>query len=534
MFVVIIMRFMMKYWLILFVFVSANLIAQTPQIKWWYDVNDNSFGQSALGDIDGDGKYEVVFGCYRNDSMVYALNADDGSLLWKFNASGSREGCNDTAPLIFDVDGDGQLDVIVASSCNPYTYCFDGATGAIKWQTRTRGSDSPPTIADIDGDGILEILHGQFGGYVICMNAKDGVKKWDLAVDVNSWIQTAPTIVDLDGDGRLDFVVASWNFDKQSKVYAYRGYDQELLWTYDIVDYAYHGTTVVDISGDGNLALVLGDYGGNLYALNAKDGELLWKFKSDYYIGSPVSSADLNGDGNCELVFSSYFRYYALKGDGSILWQYSIPGLGQSFRGAALADVDNDGLPDVIFGTSNGLLTALKGVSGAHLWTIDLQEHMGKELAIDHAPVVADFDGDGELDVFVVGGYTKYPEFQDNYGRAYAVSVGKGKGPDWTMFQNNWHRTGSLCYTPASVPVIQAIKFKLSPNPATDYIFINNNDAATGELAKSVMIYNTLGQCVSAIPLNIEGEQLRIDVSHLSPGVYFVRFGNRTERFVKW
>src|SRR5690606_19532743 len=127
-------------------------------------------GQSCAGDIDGDGKLEVVFGCYRNDSSIYALNAEDGSLLWRFNAAGVAEGCNDVAPLIIDVDGDGQMEVIIPSSCNPKTYCLDGATGNIKWVCNTRGSDSPPTIADIDGDGVLDILHGEFWGYVICIN----------------------------------------------------------------------------------------------------------------------------------------------------------------------------------------------------------------------------------------------------------------------------------------------------------------------------------------------------------------------------
>ncbi|NOQ71126.1 MAG: PQQ-binding-like beta-propeller repeat protein [Crocinitomix sp.] len=126
---------------------------QTPTITWWYDTNDASFGQSATDDIDGDGLLEVVFGCYRNDSSVYALNGDDGTLLWKYNASplGSH-GCNDVAPIIYDINDDGQKEVIVPGSCNPRTFCFDGETGELIWEADTRGSDSPPTIADIDND----------------------------------------------------------------------------------------------------------------------------------------------------------------------------------------------------------------------------------------------------------------------------------------------------------------------------------------------------------------------------------------------
>jgi len=58
---------------------------ETPQILWWYDLKAPSFGSAAFGDIDGDGKLEIVFGTYFNDENIYALNADSGSLLWSYN-----------------------------------------------------------------------------------------------------------------------------------------------------------------------------------------------------------------------------------------------------------------------------------------------------------------------------------------------------------------------------------------------------------------------------------------------------------------
>ncbi|MBE2189665.1 MAG: VCBS repeat-containing protein [Candidatus Kapabacteria bacterium] len=387
----------------------------------------------------------------------------------------------------------------------------------------------------------MEILHGQFGGYVICINASDGIKKWDLKVDTNSWIQTAPTIVDLDGDGKLDFVVASWEFNKennQSKVYAYRGYDQVLMWTFDLADVVYHGTTLLDVNEDGKLDLIIGDYDGNLYAINAGDGAQIWKFRAISYVGSPVVAGDLDGDGKCEMVFSSYYRYYALKFDGTVMWEYDIPDFKQSFRGAALSDIDDDGLPDVIFGTTGGQVIALSGIDGSEIWTLDLAAHIGKEFSIDHAPVVADFDADGILDVFIIGGFVEYPNWQSNYGRAYAISAGTGQGPDWTMFQNNIHRTGSICNQPTSITESVQISAIISPNPASEYITISKpSEGFEPSEGSAVQIFNTLGECVLELAdvqhLGDVGHLQRIDISHLHRGVYYLRLGNRTQMFVK-
>ncbi len=514
--------------LLSFIFISSLGFA-SPKILWWYDVNDAAFGQTAMASLNDDGKMNFVFGCYRNDSMVYALNYD-GSLLWKYNARGSAEGCNDTAPIIFDIDQDGKLDVIVPGSCNPTTFCFNGATGELKWAAQTRGSDSPPTIADLDGDGRYEVLHGQFGGYVICIDGDDGSIKWEIEVDKNSWIQTAPTIVDLDGDGQLDFVVATWQFNNNNKIYAYRGDTQEMLWSLPTSHVIYHGTAVADLTKDGKPELVIGDYSGTLYVLRGEDGSILWTYDTGMYIGSPAIIGDINGDGDCDIVFASGYKIIALDRFGKLIWEYIIPTYKTSFRGVILADIDDDGLPDAIFGTTGGLVIGLKGTTGEVLWTIDLAAHIGKEFSIDHAPVLADFTGNGLLDIFIVGGKTNYPDFSNNYGRAYAIEVGKGSGPDWTMFQRDIWRRGSLCEynSNTSVNEFATESNLIYPNPASinDRIYIKSKNPLDNT---AFIIYDITGKIVQSGV--IKEQSIELD-NNIHSGLYLVKIANKVYNLI--
>jgi len=505
--------------------------AQTPSFLWSFDTKDASFGQTAAGDIDGDGKLELVFGCYRNDSSVYALNAEDGSLLWKYSTRWpGAHGCNDVAPLIADVNDDGSMEVIVPSSCNPTTFCFDGKTGAVLWSTRTRGSDSPPTIADIDKDDTLEILHGEFGGYVICLNAVTGMVEWELAVDVNSWIQTAPTLLDADGDGELDFVVATWNAVEgdTNTVRAYRCIDRTLLWSRPLDKYVYHGTAVADLDKDGKAELALGDYTGKLSVLNAEDGSELWTVPSagnGHYIGAPVSIADLDGDGWCEVVYVSWYKLFAYTHDGDMFWEYDIPGYANAFRGAALTDVDGDDLPDAVFGTGKGKLIAVSGINGDELWSIDLAADYGDErFTLDHAPVIADFDGDDDLDVFIVGGHAQYPEIENGFGRAYAYDIGRGAGPPWLMFQQNVRRTSSLCpgtgtaveQTPAHSP----LAISIYPRPTDGKLTVQTSGL------KQIVVFDSGGRILEKC--NAESEELTLSLTAYPSGTYFLLIISKT------
>jgi outer membrane protein assembly factor BamB len=418
---------------------ETKSVGYAPQILWWYDLDAPSFGSAAVDDIDKDGKLEIVFGTYFNDEHIYALNADSGTLLWRYNTGG----CNDASPAIADVDLDDTLEVVLPASSSCRVYCFNGVTGEVEWSTPTGSNclDSPPAIADVDNDGKPEVVFGAWYGYVYCLNGEDGSICWRVNLGTNSYIQSCPNILDLDGDEQLDIVVAQWA--GACRVYALKGDSGSVLWYSDEPnDYMYHGGSFADIDEDGKPEIAIGCYDNRVYVLNGEDGSLEWDYPAPYYIGAPTSIADLNNDDHPDIVFVSYNRLGVLSHTGDLLWSYSTGG--NMFRGAAIADVDGDDILDVAFGSDDGILRVLKGDSGRVIWTYNLQAHYGKTFEMDHAPVIADFNNDGKLDIFIVGGYGTSSPPTSNHGRAYALTAGDGTGPGWPMFRHDLRH--SACF----------------------------------------------------------------------------------------
>ena len=504
--------------LTLSLFISP-LTAQTPEISWWFDMDDSAFGTASAADIDGDDTLEVVFGCYRNDGYVYALNGENGSLLWKRNLAGDFEGCNDAAPLVFDVDMDGEIEIVVAASCNPTTFCFNGVTGISEWEKTTYGSDSPPTVGDVDNDGKYEILHGNFAGGVTCLNGENGSFAWDFVIEPNGWIQTAPILLDVDNNDQLDFIVANLG-GEPNRIACYRGDNHQLIWeNTSPTEGMYHGASFADLDGDGFAEIVIGCYDGNIYCINANDGSEAWTYAlpSSFYTIMATSIADLNQDGKYEVVFFDYDQVAVLSHTGSLLWTYEMANFGQCFRGAAISDVTGDEKPDVVFASDNGNLYALHGASGALAFEIDLKSHYGdNRFELDQGPLIADFDLDGDVDIFVAGGFTEYPDFQNNFGRAYMVSTNSNGGPDWLMFRRDSVRSGAIPIGTVSSAKVNIPDFQFSafPNPANEFIIVES------ELSGTLQMFDILGRAYREEDIN---KKLQVDLNGIPHGLYILR-----------
>jgi len=91
-------------------------------------------------------------------------------------------------------------------------------------------------------------------------------------------------------------------------------------------------------------------------------------------------------------------------------------------------------------------------------------------------------------------------------------------------------------YFPVSVADGSDEQIYITPNPATDYIDIAV--AGNRTLKDAIRVYDVLGNTVLSSPAcsagtPSKGGHIRLDVSGLAPGVYFVRVGGKMYKFVK-
>lgn len=270
----------------------------TGALKWvsqGYRTHPSPTGLSnrdnpTIGDLDGDGEAEIVVGAHVFDRHGHLLWVGAGGQA--FQSSGNSGDRGGAISVVADVDLDGRLEVVTGNTL----YRHDGT---IVWHSPL--PDGYPAVANFDADPEAEIV--VVAGGTVRLHDTDGTILWGPVPlpGTDPEAGGAPTVGDFDGDGAPEIGVAG------SDAYAVYDTDGTLLWQAPTQDYSSNltGSTSFDFDGDGRLEIVYRDE-RRLRVFRGTDGAVLaeWTLSSNTWTEQPVV-ADVDGDGNAEIVVTS-------------------------------------------------------------------------------------------------------------------------------------------------------------------------------------------------------------------------------------
>ncbi len=316
-----------------------------------------------------------------------------------------------------DIDGDGDMDMLTASSSKIAWYENTDGNGSygIQQIIISNNIDGVNTVfaTDIDGDGDMDVLFStQYGNSKIawCENT-DGSGTFGLLQIISTEVYTAKYVfaADIDGDGDMDVLSASYS---DNKIAWYENTDGSgTFGTQQVITTNASGASSVyasDIDGDGDM---------DVLSASRFDDKIAWyenidgagTFGAQQVITTNADSAhsvyaeDIDGDGDSDVLSASW-------GDDKIAWYENTDGNGTfgaqqiittNADGANTVyaiDIDGDGDSDVLSASwGDDKIAWYENINGNGAF--GTQQIVASSVQGASSVFSIDIDSDGDMDV---------------------------------------------------------------------------------------------------------------------------------------
>lgn len=314
-----------------------------------------------IGDITGDGLADAIYinGNSANDHVY--INNGSGQMTF---ASSLQDGMDGAAGALFDLDGDNDLDLIVANCSGHANQVYFNENSNFTLGHSLGDKDSRAVaVADVNGDDVVELIFANAdGANTIYMKGEDG--NYSLVASLQSASGHSHSLgivaADFNGDAFIDIAVA--NGDGANKIYfnttgdtTELGFDTPI----ELGSANSMGVALLDANSDNTMDLVFANSGAssdimapaNRLYLNQGDKSFSEGTAIGLVNSRSVKAADIDGDNQLDLMFiNSHGGHQIYGGDGSANFALRA----QSYYNphaisASIGDVDNDGDLDILF-----------------------------------------------------------------------------------------------------------------------------------------------------------------------------------------
>lgn len=422
-------------------------------------------GSIAIADLDKDGDDDMIVGEKRGN-LNYFVNEGsqkDPNFVLKTEELLFMTGIKNSSPVLADIDSDGDLDLFVGEQEGIISFVENiGTAQSPKWELKNKtyfqidvGSNSIPKFFDIDKDGDLDLLVGNYAGRITLFEnigtpkeAKFALKSTRFAAAKVSQ-NAAPGFFDWNQDGHMDLVIG--NEEGGLALFQDPGKIKEFTPTWEEIEKAFYTINVQklshplfkDFNGDKQLDLLLGNDKGDFLLFINKGLEDPDK-KEEKAIDNTVDQEgslvvqDLKGPVDLKIESEEEDDDGTLEEEGleadieeeptgpkriKIDPKYVkvskplISNNDYSKTVPTFGDLDNDGDFDLLIGTAKGnvLYFSNEGTDQEAEYVLKNEDTLKTGFLKNTAPFLFDLDQDGDLDI-ILGDITGQLRYYNNIG----------------------------------------------------------------------------------------------------------------------